>query len=111
VFIMPPGGGLVTGDANVAISSANTATTIDSFSAYRSAKYIVQATNGAKYQTMEALVVTDGTTPQVVVYGTVSTNGNLGIVTATASAGTTTIQFIAANASTNVRLWRQYLPI
>jgi len=111
VFIMPPGGGLVTGDANVSVSSANTLTTLDSFTAYRSAKYIIQATNGSNYQTMEALVVSTGTAAQVVVYGTVATGGNLGVATVAASGGTTTLQFVAANSSTNVRLWRQYLPI
>ena len=111
VFTMPATGGIVSNDANVAVASANTATTLDSFTAYRSAKYIIQATNGSTYQTMEALVVTNGTTPQIVTYGTVSTGGNLGVVAATASAGTTTVQFIAANATTNVRLWRQYLSI
>jgi len=111
VFIMPPGGGLVTGDANVSVSSANTLTTLDSFTAYRSAKYIIQATNGSNYQTMEALVVTTGSAAQVVVYGTVATGGNLGVAAVSASGGTTTLQFIAANSSTNVRLWRQYLPI
>jgi len=99
--------------ANTAVSSANTATTIDSFSnsTYRSAKYIIQVTNGANYQVMEALVIQDGTTATIMPYGILDTNGNLGVLDATVSSGDTLVQFIAANANTNVRVAKDYFVI
>jgi len=112
-FTMPLGGGLVTGDANVAVASAGAATTIDTFSTstYRSAKYIVQVTHGTSYQTSEVLVVQNGSTPYVSEYGVVQTNGNLGITSATISSGNVLVQFTGVNSSNSVRLTRQYVPI
>ena len=51
--------------------TANTATTIDSFAlaTYRSAEFTIQVTQGSKYTTLKALVVHDGTTPQLAQYG------------------------------------------
>ena len=109
VFNMPIGGGMASTDANVVVSSANVATTIDSYTAYRGAKYLVQASNAGNYQMMEVLVTSNGTVSSVVGYGTVQTSGNLGVVAATASAGTTTLQFIATNTNTNVRVFKQYM--
>jgi hypothetical protein len=99
--------------ANTAIASANTATTLDSFATttYRSAKYLVQATAGSTYQTMEVILVQDGTTPTLATYGVVRTGANLGTVTTTISTGSVLLQFVAANASTNVRITKQYMVI
>ena len=99
--------------ANTAVASANTATTIDTMATgtYRSAKYVIQATNGASYQVMEALLISNGTTATVLAYGTVQTAGNLGVVTATQSGSNALLQFVAANSSTNVRITKDYLLI
>jgi hypothetical protein len=99
--------------ANTAVASANVATTIDTVATgtYRSAKYVIQATNGANYQVMEALLISNGTTATVTAYGTIQTNGNLGIVTATQSGSNAQLQFVALNASTNVRISKEYLLI
>ena len=112
-FTIPTGGGLVTQDAGVSVASANSATTIDTVvnATYRSAKYIVQVTNGSNYQTSEALVIQNGTTATVVEYGTVRTNGNLGVLSATVSGSNTLVQFIAANATNTVKVFRQYVPV
>ena len=103
-------GAWVTQRPNVAVASANTVTTVDSFAVatYRSAKYIVQATAAGKYQVMEALVIHDDTTPTITSYGIVQTNGNVGVLTATISGGTVSVNFVAANASTNVRVKKEY---
>ena len=113
VFNMPIGGGLVSLDANVSIASASAPTTIDSFATttYRTAKYIVQVTNGTNFQSQEALVVHNGTTPTIVTYGVVQTNGNLGVMSASISGSTASVQFTAANASNTVRIWKQYLQL
>ena len=99
--------------ANVSVSSANTPTTIDTIdnTQYRSAKYVVQVTNGANYQVSEALVISNGTTATVAEYGSVRTAGNLGVLSATQSGSNTQLQFIAANASTTVRVYPVYLAI
>ena len=106
-------GAQVSNLANTAVASANSATTIDTMATgtYRSAKYVIQATNGANYQVMEALLISNGTTATVMTYGTTQTNGNLGIVTATQSGSNALLQFVAANASTNVRITKDYLLI
>jgi len=113
VFTMPPGGGIVSNDANVSVASANSPTTIDTITnaTYRSAKYIVQVTNGTYFQSSEALVVQDGTAATIVVYGTVQTNSNLGVLSAAVSGGSTLVQFTAANATNTVRIFKQYIPL
>jgi hypothetical protein len=106
-------GALVSGLGNVVVSTANVETAIDTFSktAYRSAKYLIQATAGGVYQTMEALVIHDDTTPTVTTFGVVSTNGNLGILTTGISGSTVSVNFVAANNGTNVRISKQYMLI
>ena len=108
-----PGGAEVGSVANVSVASANTLTTIDTIdnTKYRSAKYLIQVTNGTNYQVSEALVISDGTTSTIVNYGTVQTNGNLGIITATQSSTNTLVQFTAANASNQVRIKKTYMRI
>jgi hypothetical protein len=99
--------------ANVNVATANTVTSIDTIdnTQYRSAKYIVQVSNGTKYQVQEVLVISDGTTATAVTYGIVQTSGNLGVVQATQSGTNTLIQFIAANATNIVRIKKDYLAI
>jgi hypothetical protein len=106
-------GGFVSNVANVSVASANTLTTVDTItnSLYRSAKYVIQVTNGASYQVSEALVIQNGTNANVAEYGIVRTNGNLGVISATVSGGTTVVQFIAANATNNVRIRKEYMVI
>jgi len=98
---------------NVSVSTANVAGTIDTFStsSYRTAKYVVQATNGSNFQSMEALVVHDGTTATIVPYGVVQTGSNLGILNATVSSGNVLVQFVPAISSTTVRISKDYLLI
>jgi hypothetical protein len=106
-------GGQVSAIANVSVASANTVTTLDSFSSnsYRTAKYIIQVKNGANYQAQEVLVVTDGTTATQVTYAVVQTSGNLGVVAASQSGSTTTLSFIATNATNTVRIQKDYIAI
>jgi len=112
-YTLDTSGAWVTRRANTAVASANTPTAIDSFATatYRSAKYVIQASIGGQYQVMEALVVHDDTTPTVVTYGVVQTNGNLGVLTTGISAGTLTLNFVASNANTNVRVSKEYIVI
>jgi hypothetical protein len=107
-------GATVSNAANTAVSSANTLTTIDTFAiaTYRSAKYVVQASGtGGNYQTSEVLVVHNDTVASATVYGVVETGSNVGVVSASISGGNVVVQYVAANAGTNVRISKQYMPI
>jgi hypothetical protein len=98
---------------NVAVSSANTATAIDSFSvtSYRSAKYTIQATQGSNYQVAEVLVLHNGTTAYRTMYGVIDTNSNVGVTEVTISGGNAVLQYIASGANTNVRIKKTYMII
>jgi hypothetical protein len=107
------GGAQVSNIANVSVGSAATPTTVDTIdnTVYRSAKYLVQVTNGANYQAMEALVISNGTTATITTYGTINTGGNLGVLSATQSGSNTLLQFTAVNATNSVRIKKDYLNI
>lgn len=62
---------------------------IDSFAAatYRSAKYVVQLTQGANYQVSEIMIIHNGTTTTMTEYGMMNTNGVLGTFATDISAG------------------------
>jgi hypothetical protein len=113
VFTMATGGGLVSNDANVSVPTANTVTTIDSFSttAYRSAKYVIQVTSGSNYQAEESLVVHNGTTATSLTYGVIQTAGNLGVVSANVAGTTVNLQFTATYGNTQVKMFRQYIGV
>jgi hypothetical protein len=67
--------------------------------------------NGADYQSTEVLVVHDGNDATAVTYGTISTNGNLGVCAANIYLGNVKLNFIAALSNTIVRVKKDYLPI
>ena len=99
--------------SNVTVASANVETTIDSFSAatYRSAKYVVQVTNGSNYQVSEVLVLHNGTTATRTMYATIDTGANLGVTAATLTGGNVLLQYIASTSSSTVRITKDYLLI
>jgi hypothetical protein len=45
------------------------------------------------------------------VYSVVETGANVGVVNATVSGSNVLVQYVAANAGTNVRISKQYMPI
>jgi hypothetical protein len=107
-------GATISNAANTAVASSNILTTIDSFNkaAIRSAKYVVQASGtGGNYQNSEVLVVHDDTVALATVYSVVETGANVGVVNATVSGSNVLVQYVAANAGTNVRISKQYMPI
>ena len=106
-------GAKVTSIPNVSVASANTLTNIDSFSAstYRSAKYVVQATQGTNYQVSEVLVLHDGTTATRAMFGVINSSANVGVTAATLSGGTVYLQYVAASAGTTVRITKDYVLI
>jgi hypothetical protein len=69
--------------------SSTSASTIDTWAlaTYRSAKYIVQITQGSNYQVSEILVIHNGTTVTMTEYGILETGSNLGEFTTDISSG------------------------
>jgi hypothetical protein len=70
-----------TGELNTStqLITVNTVTTVDSFdkATYRTAKYLVQVTQGSKYTTSEVLLVHDGTTSYMSEYAVIELGGTV----------------------------------
>jgi len=79
--------------ANQAVIQSTVATTtqtaVDTFStsAYRSAKYLVQITQGTNYQSSEIMILHNGTTTFTTEYAMLNTNGTLGSFSSDISGG------------------------
>ena len=100
-------------NADVTSASLTTSTTtanqvVDSFSstAYRTAKYLIQATSGTSYHACEALVIHNGTTASLVVYGDVMTGSSLMTIDADVSGGNVRLLATPANAATTIKVVR-----
>lgn len=76
---------------------------IDSFDAtiYRSAKYVVQTTHGTDFQTIEILLLQDGSDVYVTRYGLMYTNTELATFTAEYDTGTDVVNLLTTPANTD----------
>ena len=95
----------------VSVGSANT--TIDTFAAstYRSAKYTIKVSDNTGYQALEVLLVHDGTTSLITVYGSLSTTGADLITLSTVVSGSNILlRATPTNSSTSVNLLGTYVP-
>jgi hypothetical protein len=92
-------------------SVGNTATSIDTFStsAYRGAKYLITISNSGNHDIIEALLVHDGTTATVTVYGETSTNASLGDITADINSGNVRLLYTGVSAGNSVKLAATYI--
>jgi len=72
-------GGLTSNRSNVAVSSG---TVIDQFSpsTFRTAKYIISASGDDGYQSVETLLIHDGTTAYITIYGSICSNVTADII-------------------------------
>jgi hypothetical protein len=100
-------------NADVTSAYLTTSTTsanqvVDSFSSttYRTAKYLIQATSGTSYHSCEALVIHDGTTASLVVYGDVKTGSSLMTLDADVSGGNVRLLATPSNADTTIKAVR-----
>lgn len=79
------------GDSNAvqATVASTTATAVDTWAiaTYRSAKYIVQITQGTNYQISEITMIHNGTTTMMTEYSVLETNGALGTFTSDINTG------------------------
>lgn len=122
-------GGTITGDLTVEgstkskdaeIYSSNTSlstitqTTIDSFSAsnYRTARYLVQITEGSKFHSTEFMLIHNGTSVNAIEYATVTTDGELGSFTADINTGLVRLRFTATDTnSRTIKFFRTIIKI
>ena len=92
--------------------TANTANqVVDTFSGarYRTAKYLVQMTQGTNYHATEVLLIHDGTTVYMTEYGTIFSNASLGTVDGDINAGN--VRLLVSPASTNTTIKAQRLQV
>ena len=97
-----------------AASSSAATFALDSFStsAYRSAKYIVQVTQGTSYEVVELLLCHDGTNVSVLEYGRVSLGSATNVTfDAAIVTGTLTLSYTQPALSTTVKAVRQALAV
>ncbi len=99
--------------SRTAVSVGSSNTTIDSFAAadYRSAKYTIRVSDNTGYQSIEVLLVHDGITPIMTVYGSISTTGADLITLSTVLSGSNILlRATPVNSSTSVNLLGTYVP-
>ncbi len=99
---------LTTTRANVAVSGV---TVIDSFAttAFRTAKYVIQAKNGSDFESVEALVIHDGTNAFVTVYGIIFT-GSTEVIDLNATITAGNVELTAnGTAGTTARVMSMYV--
>jgi len=95
------------------VTVGTSATTVDSFATtlYRMAKYVLMAENAAgdEWEAAEAIVVHDGTTATLTVYGVTATGADSWAYSATISGGNVLLQATAGEASTTVKFQPTYI--
>lgn len=119
-------GGTITGDLTVngstkslyAEQTSNTytlatlsQTTIDSFdiNVYRTAKYLVQITQGTKYHATEFMLIHNGTNVNAIEYATVTTDGELGTFDADINTGLVRLRFTPTNTNSRTLKFQRTL--
>jgi len=101
--------------ANVSNITVNTTTNIiDSFSPslYRTAKYLVSATNTTSnyYQSAEAMIVHNGSTANITTYNVVATNAQFFTLSANIYSGSVRL-WATTTANTNFKVSNIYIPV
>ena len=88
------------------LTTANQA--IDSFDSttYRSAKYVIQASHSSDYQTIELLIMHNGTNVYVTRYGLMYTNAELATFTATIDGSNIQVLTTPVNVNTSFKFTR-----
>lgn len=92
----------------IGTGGAGSAEEVDSFyaSAYRSAKYIVQMSDGTDHHVTEVLLIHDGTDVYMTEYGTIYTNSSMGSIDASIVSGRVVVTVTPTNINTTVNTQR-----
>ena len=98
---------------NIGVSVGTSATTINSFATttYRSAKFVLQATNGTDYQTDEVLVLHNGSTAYKTQYAQLDTNGQFITYSVTISGGNVLLQGTSNSGTSTVKFTVSYINV
>ncbi len=93
---------------NTVLSTTTASQTVDTFNktVSRSAKYIVQMTQGSNYHTQEIMLIHDGTTVSMTKYADIYTNNDLGTVDADISGNLVRLQVSPNYTNTTVKTHR-----
>ena len=91
--------------------TTTSSTELDSFSAstYRSAKYLLQASQGSNYHASEILVIHNGTNAYESQYGIIITNSSLYDVSVSLSSSNVRLSVTPASSSSTVFKWSRQL--
>ena len=106
-------GGIQSNRTNVSVSTS--ATVIDQFAptTYRTAKYVISASSVDGYQSVETLLIHDGTSSYITVYGSICSNASVDIVEISSNldgvSGNIRVYATSANATATVNLVATYL--
>jgi hypothetical protein len=95
------------------VTAGTSGTAIDTFAkaTYRTAKYLIQATSGTDYESVEALVIHDGTTASISAYNWIDTNGTLGDLSVSISGSNVVLTYTALANGTEVRVKKDYIVV
>jgi hypothetical protein len=107
-------GGVYGLDTTTTLVSSTSPTTIESFSAtvYRSSRAQIQITQGTDYQASDVLVIHDGSTANVIEYGSIATNDYLATFSAAISGGNCLLQVnMTSSSSATVKVLSQKITI
>lgn len=107
-------GGVYGLDTTTTSVSSTSPTTIESFSAtvYRSSRAQIQITQGTDYQASDVLVIHDGSTANVIEYGSIATNDYLATFSAAISGGNCLLQVnMTSSSSATVKVLSQKITI
>ena len=101
-------------DATSSSISTTTPTVVDSFTiaTFRSAKIQVQITQGTDYQVSDILLIHDGTTPNIIEYGTIATNNYLASFSTNISSDTARLLVtMTSSASSTIKVVSQKIKL
>ena len=97
---------LATGSLTTSATTADQVLDSWTTSAYRSVKYQIQLSSGSDYETLEMIVVHNGTTATQATYAEVYTNGNLATFSVDINAGSVRLLTTPTNAVTAYKVVR-----
>lgn len=94
--------------------SSTTLTTVDFWAAaaYRTAKYIIQITQGSDYQSSEMMVLHDGTNTKLTEYAVLEMNGVLGMFTTDINTGSVRLRVtMTSNTAATLKITRKLIAV
>ena len=94
-------------------TSGTSQLTIDSFAiaTYRSAKYLIQLASASSYHSIEIIIIHNGTTSQIVTFGSVFAGSSLGTFATSIVSGQANLLYTPAVSGVSVKLFKHLITI